>query len=363
MGILTRYIVLGILKVLFPLWIALGMMIVFFEWLTYVFKWDASALTITYTLALKIPSYLQLVFPIACLFSCLAVLGAMNRSREIVAAQSLGVLNQRIFTACFLALLIASVPFYFLTHYISPISTKQHHVFIDTKIKNRVSRFAKIIDRKIWQRQGNYIYNIDYYDDEKQELVGVTIYLFDQNFRLIETTSAKRAEWLNDQWVLFSGQVISNQGDDNEIEIFPFQSLTTTVIDKPRSITRIDYSPDSMTQGELSSAIARLQQIGVDSTKLKVIQNSRWSFLFIAFLFLYLSFPKMVVFSRKSSMAKDGTYVAGISLLYWMLYTFGINLGNKGKISPFLAAWLPTLAFFGIMYFINQRKGLKQMSD
>jgi len=363
-NILNRYIIKEILKLLFPLWAGLALLIFFFDWLTRVFKWDVAPGLVTYILALKIPSYLHLVFPVAAIFACLAVVGGMNRAREIVAAQSFGVSNRRIFISCVVAILLATVPFYFVLQYGSPATLKVHYDLYDTKIKKRPSRIAKIINEKLWHRNGDYLYNVKYFDYENKTLKGITIYKFTSDFELEETLFAKRAQWLNSKWVLFDGATTMYSSDSNNPPLMEeFASVFTSVLSPPGDITRTVYTPDAMTSEEITNTIERHRRLGVDTTPLEVIYHTRWSYMIVAFLFLFFSFPRMVRFRRSSSLAKDSTFVIIISITYWFFYTTGINLGNKGTIAPLLAAWFPSILFFGIMYFYNRTQTTLQKTS
>src|SRR5437870_1117067 len=127
MRTLTRYIFLEILKVFAPLWFGLGFFPMLLEWLTRAFKIKASGLTSLLAFAYKYPSYLELVFPVALLLSTVVVFRSMNRNREIVAFESLGVRYRDIFWPLLLTLVITGIPYLIISLQLSPIGLRAHY--------------------------------------------------------------------------------------------------------------------------------------------------------------------------------------------------------------------------------------------
>ena len=363
MGILTRYIVAEILRILFPIWFALGFLMFVLEWLAQVFRVNAPASTVLLLYAYKIPTHLQLVFPVAVLVSTLIVLSAMNRQREIVAAQSMSVPAVKLLVPTLLALSIAGVVNYWVMNVMSPWGMRKHYELVDREIDRVPSRFSQIRQEKIWYRNRDILYNVGFFQTEKNELYDVTIYTFDEDFHIAQTIYATKATWTGSNWILSNGTISLTDKRLETPVAEPFKTRSTKLIEEPKALKRVEFNADTMTQSELDRAIQRSHALGINTAKWEVTYQSRYSFFLIAFVFSMLAFPMSLRFRRSPGFAKDGVVVAVLSMVYWMIFNFTVNLGNVGKIHPIIAAWAPSILFLGVAIFYINTRGLRALSD
>jgi lipopolysaccharide export system permease protein len=363
MGVLGQYIYFEIVKTLAPIWGALAFLLFILEWLSQVFRVNLSALMTIELYAYKIPLHLQFTFPIAVLMALLVVLGGMNKNREIVAAQSLGINRRHILLPCFFAVLTGALGAYWVSDRLAPFFLKKHFELYDVEVEKVPSRFSQIRQEKIWYRNRDVLYNVRYLSTEKDELIDVKIYTFDENFNIAQTIFASRAEYTGRNWKLFNGTVSIT---DKRLEvpvIEPFVVRETRLIEAPSILRRVEIGPETMNQSELAKNIRRSKSLGVNTSRLETIYHARLSFLFVAVVFLFLAFPMSMKFQRVSSWARDGVVVVAISLVYWMVYNFGVNMGSVGKVHPFVAAWSPSFIFCIGIYLYNRTQDLKALSD
>lgn len=363
MKILGRYVVTEIFKILFPVWFAMGFMLFLLEWMGQVFKVQTSGTTLLMLYLYKVPAHLQLVFPVAVLLSCLVVLGAMNRAREIVAAQSLGAPIRALLMPACMAVLFAGALNYLNMNAFSPWAMRKHYELFDREVLGVPSRFAQMRQEKIWYRNQDVLYNVRYFETEKNELYDVTIYTFDEGFKIAQTIYAHKAAWNGRSWTLTKGVISLTDPRFQTPVSETFQTRTTRLIEDPPALKRTEFNAETMSQGELARSITRNRALGINTSRWEVVYQTRYSFFMIAFVFLLIAFPLALRFRRSSSHAKDGLTAAGLSMSYWLLYNFGINAGNAGKVHPVFAAWAPSILFLvGALFYIRSRS-LARMSD
>jgi len=310
----------------------------------------------------KLPSYLQLVFPMSVLFAFLLVFGQLARNREMVAVQSLGYSHKRVLYPAFVALLLACIPFYFVMNVISPAGMKKHFEIID-RDRGGESRFMQIKQEKIWYRNQDVLYTIHYFDPLKAELFGVTIYTFDEDFHIAQTVYAERAEWRQGSWLLKKGRIYVTDKRLRTPVIEEFTERRSGLIEDPSQLKRVDWFPETLSQSDLMRAISQSKSLGINTAEWETMYYSRWSFFAVAFIFIMLAFPRATRFHRASGVARDGVFVAGVCVFYWLLFNVGINLGNSGRMPPLLAAWLPTALFFVGVQFYTRSLTLRNTSD
>lgn len=360
MGILGRQIIKELLRVLIPCWLALGLLLFVLEWLAQVFNISTDAGTALVLYFYKVPSHLQLVFPVAVIFSSLVVLGAMNRAREIMAAQSLGYSRWAIIGPTFIAIAVMSALHFWVAGYMAPWGMKKHYELYDTAVLKKAPRFSQIRQEKIWYRNQEVLYNVRYFEPEKNELYDVTIYTFDDDFHIAQTIYANKAAWNGQNWILSDGNISLT---DKRLETpvsEPFKTRSTRLIDNPKNLMRVDVGADVANQSELRSLIKRYQALGINTARLEVVYQSRFSFVLVSFIFLLLAFPRALRFRRShAGVAKDGVFVVGVCMTYWLIFNVGVNLGNTSKVSPLVGAWGPSLVLLVGIILYNRTRTLK----
>lgn len=343
MGILRRTLVLELCKSIVPIWLGLGFLLFVLEYLAQVFRMDAPALIVLELYAYKIPAHLQLCFPVAVLLGALHVLGAMNRNRELVAVNAAGVGPKTLLASGLVAVGLLSIPHFWVTHEIAAWGMRKHYETHDVEIAKSGSRFSQIRQERIWYRNKDILYNVRYFDPGKNQLFDVTIYTFDQSFRISQTIYAAKAQWDGTQWVLQNGRVNITDATLRVPVSEAFDVRRTRLIEAPKSLTQIEYNAETMNTRDLLRAIQRHRALGINTSQWEVVLHARYSFLLVSVVFLALAFGLSMRFTRTGSYARDAAAAAGISLGYWAVFSFGVNLGNNGRILPVLAAWGPSL--------------------
>ena len=362
MGVLIKYMVSEILRMLLPVWLGLGFLMFILEWLSKVFSHGGKSGLILLAYLLKVPNYLQLVFPAAALFSCLAVLSAMNRSREIVAAQSIGVKRSKLLFSAALALGLATIPYYFVSDVLMPRGMRKHWEIMDREVIGQPFRYGQVRQEKIWYRNADILYNVRYFDPDKIELFDVSIYTFDQDFQVAQVVYAKKAVWRGTYWSMLDGTITVSDRRLETPVIEKFKERETELIEDPKILKRSELDPEILSQSELMAAIHRHKSLGVNTARWETIFQSRMSFYLISFIFLMLAFPTALRFNRGGGAAKDGIFVAVVCMGYWLFFNYSVNLGYNGKLNPIVAAWAPSIVTMVGVYLYGRTRTLKTES-
>lgn len=355
---LDFYIIREFWKKLLPIWAGLGLMLYLLEWLAQVFRIKVSAFTVLEIYFYKMPSHLVLVFPLSALIASLIVFGAMNKDRELVAAESLGYSKGRMLGAAGVAILLATIPYFLVSMWIAPVSFRAHLMTMETKVHGRPATVFSPRQEKIWYRSRDVLYNIDFFDFQNNELNGVVIYSFDNNFQLSQILRATRAKYdeKGGFWNLLNGSVSLVDRNFVTPVMRPFEERRTFLLGGPEKLQSVDFNPQAMTQFELGRLIDKHKELGMNTKDREVVYHSRWSFLAVAFVFLILAVPRVMRFERVSGVSRDVIFAVVIGLSFWAIFNFGVNLGNKGNIPPMLAAWIPPL-FFASYGLLRLRSG------
>ena len=347
MGTLGRYILKEILKTFIPLWIGLAFFPMLAEWLATAFNLNGSASESILAYAYKIPFYLQLVFPVALVVATVVVFRTMNRNREIVALESLGVRYRDLLPPLVMTVIFAGIPFVLISTEIAPKGMRAHYTKFSELKGSSHSDVGQMKKEKIWYRKGeNILYNVGFYDAQKKELIDVSLYEFDNDFQLTKITSAKKAQWNDKSWTLLDANILYVGKDMPQADRKNFPRLENKILEKPSDLVRFDFNPEVLTQEELSDIIKRYRQLGINTDVWETTYYSRFSYLALALILMLIALPKTLVFRRTNNLAKDLTFITIFCLFLWIVYTLCLNLGAEGHVDPAFAAWAPVVGLF-----------------
>ena len=115
--------------------------------------------------------------------------------------------------------------------------------------------------------------------------------------------------------------------------------------EKPGDISQYRERPEAMNFPALNEYVRKLRRSGFNPTAYLVDLQAKLSLPLLSFIVTLLAIP--IAFRARSG----GSVVAslGVSLtlgfVYYIVISLGISLGHAGKLSPYLAAWLPNLFF------------------
>lgn len=362
MGIFGRYIFAEILKIFLPLWLGLSFFPLLAEWLGRVFKIQGSFWLSVLAFAYKIPSYLQLVFPVALVVATVIVFRGMNRNREIVAFESFGVRYRDLLLPLLLTVLITGIPFLLISMELAPKGLKEHQILLD-KLRGKTSLIGQVKQEKIWYRSGDVLYNVGFYDANKQELLDVALYEFDVSHQLSKITNAKRAVWNGKNWLLLNGTEVFVSAELEQPNFQYFDSRDNHTMEAPMDLVRFEFNPEVLTQSELNYTIERYQQMGINTSSWESTFHSRLSYLMLSFILILLALPRTLKFRRDNNLAKDLTFITIGCLVLWITYSYCINLAAEGYVNPILAAWGPVIILLMYGLFEITRLRLKGQSE
>ena len=183
---------------------------------------------LVYTLLL-FPTKIYDFIPVSALVGCLAGLGSMAASSELVVMRAAGISLWRMVWAVIKPALLLILVGAVLGEYVSP-TTEQ---IAETRRAIARSADGTYTGSGIWHREGN---DFMYFNavEPNGVLYGVSIYRFDDDLKLQESTFARRAIYQSDHWVLENVRTSRLEEDQFVVDeqlIMPWDTdLTTTIL-------------------------------------------------------------------------------------------------------------------------------------
>ncbi len=347
MTLISRYILSTfgrIFGLALAAFIGLYLLVDFFERVDTFIEYSATADLYLSYFALKIPFIAVQVVPLACLLAVFMTLGGFSRSNELMAMHSAGISLLRITLPLLATGLLISLLTLLTYEYLVPICVKQANLIYTGKVRGHpVAVFKR---SRIWLRDGNKIVNIRLADAEKGQIQGVTLFDFDEHFKLTDRSDISQADYINGQWRAKS--LIERRFDNGN----PIVSQTAKDQKVDLNLTPEDFRVAGSKRNEdlgfreLRALATKLKAEGYDPTRFEVDMHSRLATPLASLIMAFLGIPFALRKGRDSSLALGVAMSIMIGVAYFILQAMLLAFGYSSALPPVLAAWAANLLFF-----------------
>lgn len=312
-------------------------------------------------LALRMPGFLVLSFPMATLMATLLAFSRLSGSSELTALRSIGVKTWRmVVPALVLAALMTLLTFVF-NDVIVPSANYSASNVLDSALgralsaqtgKNVVySRFGRITPKEPGGNAGEGLTQLFYAKEYKNgEMQGVTLLDFSREDQQ-QVLTARTAVWDENRamWEFRNGRILNIDAANNFTTSANYTSYYYPFTRAPQDVGMLPSDAAQMTVAQARRAEALLVQAGdqKEARRLRVRIQEKFAFPAICLVFGLIGSSLGVRPNSRTSRSQGfGISVLLIFGYYLMSFIFS-SLGIKGTLYPFFAAWLPVLIGLG----------------
>ena len=312
-------------------------------------------------LALRMPGFLVLSFPMATLMATLLAFSRLSGSSELTALRSIGVKTWRmVVPALVLAALMTLLTFVF-NDVIVPSANYSASNVLDSALgralsaqtgKNVVySRFGRITPKEPGGNAGEGLTQLFYAKEFKNgEMQGVTLLDFSREDQQ-QVLTANTAVWDENRamWEFRNGRILNIDAANNFTTSANYTSYYYPFTRAPQDVGMLPSDAAQMTVAQARRAEALLVQAGdqKEARRLRVRIQEKFAFPAICLVFGLIGSSLGVRPNSRTSRSQGfGISVLLIFGYYLMSFIFS-SLGIKGTLYPFFAAWLPVLIGLG----------------
>lgn len=309
-------------------------------------------------LALELPSFLVLSFPMATLMACLLTYSKLSANSELTALRSVGVTSWRmVLPALALALLMTLLTFGF-NEGVVPHTLVQANATLDKALGRAVvgedrervsySRFGRVTQSDgSRERTLTHFFYAQRLNQGVMEQVTV-LDLSQPGQRLMLTAEEGRWNESKAMWEFLDGKlyVVSEQGGE-QITSASFDRYLYPLGNQPLQVAQLPTDAEMLTIGQARTAERLLRESGDPQAarKLRVRIQEKFSFPAVCLVFGLLGSSLGVrPNSRRSRSQGFGLSVLLIFGYYVVAFSFSA-MGVNGALAPPLSAWLPVAIF------------------
>lgn len=301
---------------------------------------------------LKLPEFIVLAFPMSTLLATMMTYSRLSSDSELIALRGCGVSIRRIIApAVVLSLLITGLTFVF-NELITPAANYRAAVTLERALNSERPPFqernifyqefqearddpaAKELKRQFYARR---------FDGET--MYGLTILDFSQE-GLNQVVSAESANWDfgSNTWNFYNGTIYVVSPDGSYRNIVTFESQQLKLPQTPFDLASRTKSDTEMNIAEATQQLELVRQSGDDKMirRWQTRIQQKYALPFVCVVFGLVGASIGVLPQRTSRATSFGISIV-IIFGYYLLAFITNAMGEVGILSPFMAAWLPTL--------------------
>ncbi|KJS32105.1 MAG: hypothetical protein VR64_08315 [Desulfatitalea sp. BRH_c12] len=288
-------------------------------------------------LAFRLPLILVQITPVASLLAVMITFGLMAKNNELLALRSSGI-SLASLVGPIVRFGIAALLFSILmAEIVAPMTVNRANQIWYQDVKKRNSTSARQND--IWIKSENSILNLKFFEPQTQEVKGMTVHRFDDDFNLVERIDARTGTFQNDSWLLRDGIRQQRRDGTDAFAVQVFDELDVQLGYAPEDLAQAAPKPEEMSFMQLHRYVTKVEAEGYDATHYRVDLHAKIAFPLVSLIMTFIGAGLAARGKIKEGLAGSVTYGLGIVFLYWISFSFCLSLGYAGMLPPIIAAW------------------------
>jgi lipopolysaccharide export system permease protein len=315
---------------------------------------------------LQIPMYISYALPMSTLLATLMMFSRLSTDSELIALRSAGISSYRlVLPAVMLSFMITGASFAF-NEAIVPAANYRATNTLATALKEDTKKFQEknilsqeYTDIKTATGVNEKVLSRIFYANEfnGDQLTGLTVLDFSQG-NLTQIISAKAAKWEvgKGRWRFTDGTIYVVAPDGSYRNIFKFDQQEIQLPRTPLDLANQKQDWMEMNITELRSALRLADDSGdqkqADKMRLRIQQK-----LAIPFVCLVFGLIGSTLGMRPQRSGKGTSFALSILIIfaYYLISFICDSLGLLTILSPYVAAWFPTVTGLGVGTFLLNR--------
>ncbi len=294
---------------------------------------------------LSVPGHIYEVAPVAVLIGMMVSLGTLGRSSELIIMRVSGLSIVHIgFTLAKVGLLFTIITF-LIGELITPVSEK---IAQRMRIQATDAVVAQDFKSGLWVKDNKSFINVATVLPDAS-LLEISIYEFDETFKLTAISNAKRADYLNGQWKLsdvFQTKFGSTtETDQSQINTTFFSQAKWESAIRPELLNVLLVAPEKMSAWHLYAFISHLANNKQKTTRYEVALWAKVIYPLACIVMVVLALPFGFLQQRASSTSTKIFVGILLGVVYQIMNRVFSHLGVLNDWPPLMSAIAPTTLF------------------
>jgi LPS export ABC transporter permease LptG/LPS export ABC transporter permease LptF len=327
----------------------------FIDMMDKLFRGETTILVVLRYFVFQTPRLVYFVIPMSVLVSALVTVGVMTKNSELLVLRACGISLYRAMAPLVVFGALASLTLFALQERVLA-STNREADRLEAQIRGWREQSTQLTLH--WRiGTGGQIYLFDLFDPAAARFTRMHIYNVDQEtWRLRSITYANEVSLQTQAtedgrrvaaWKARNGWhrelLPGRQGEDVDVR-YEVISERTMGLEPPKYFESSVPLPDQMTFGELRTYIAQLRASGASAMPYLVELQRKIAFPMVTVVMTLIAVPFAITTGRRGALYGVGIGIV-LAIVYFIVMTVFVAMGEGGVLTPFLAAWAPNLLF------------------
>lgn len=312
------------------------------------------------------PTFLNMILPISCLVASMFSINKLKNRNELTAIFASGYSRRSFIFDIFQISLVIALLQFLLTSYIDPfVRGNRFELFGEDQSKLRAFQgqglsTSTIGSGKIWYKTKDYYFSFAAFDKNKNQLKNVNLYYVGKNSQVTQMIRANQATYMeSNSWLFEELHFYDYLSDSDYPTVLFLDKKIITFNETPEDFLQIEADITTLPIQDLNNYIQKLEEAGIGTSEYKVLYYNKFSSSLICIIFSLIA--AIGIFNpnrRTSSFGQNIVFVFIFTLLYWLIYTYTLELGNSSKLDPLIACFAVPFFFgsFLIFFFVRNRR-------
>ena len=303
-------------------------------------------------LANLLPEYLSLGIPIGVLLGILLAFRKLALSSELDVLQAVGQGYWRLLRVPFLYAIFFAVLNLMIVGFVQPSA---RYAYERLRFELRSGALGASIKVGEFTNLGkNLTLRIESSSDEGRNLSGIFVMARERSGRSLAVTAERGTFMATDDPDVIILRLSNGTLTHNAPDYLVPRVLSFTAHDLPIDLPKIE-SFRGRGQADRELTLPELIVVGTDAKSTERLRNESWSqFNFrvvqVAIMLLLPLLAVALAVPPKRSSSAIGVFVAVVTVVtYYKISEYATGMGELGKIDPFVALWVPFLAFAALI--------------
>ncbi len=311
---------------------------------------------------LKMPDLMGKMLPICCLVASLFALNKLKAHSELISMLAAGLSYAKIYALIGSCAFFVVVVQFFNLGYLEPFANKvkRNEIQKSRKSEGKYLTRSSIEGGRFWYKTQRYFASFSYFDRKTNSLQDIELYFFNQNSLGEKILKASKATFKEKGfWEMTNVTELTLLDSKN----FPHQRtlprMDVLLEERLEDFGEFEADLTTLNYFKLSQFISRLGRTGINVIEYEILLLNKVFLSFICLVFALL--PLSSVFNpnrRSSSFGKNVVQTLLVTVIFWVLYSSAVAMGNSGRLPPLVATSIVPLGFLFLVLwtFFKNRK-------
>lgn len=303
----------------------------------------------------KTPLIISQILPAIFLLAALAQLSIMSKERELIAIQAGGISMVAIVRFFVINGILWSCLQLIFSQALGVLGENEAERIWQQEIRGRAP--SQLVLEQVWFTDGDYVVHLDTVTPSKGDGEALSAYLLSQDgVSISQIVRAKTFTVTKGAWELHDVSLFTPENFGQESRESYTLALDQDVADF--AIIAPKAKPNTLPLWQLGQAIDKLSASGSNVEGLRTAWHMKIAY---AASLLVMGLIAVAIITWRDSIYLTITLALLCTFVFYVVFTVGGTLGEKGIVSPFIAAWsanilAASLAVARLVYVLRPRR-------